>query len=124
GGQPRRRLPRARPGRRGPRRTQRVTAFGLPHLHLRLTESTNDRARELAEAGAPSGTVVTATEQSAGRGRRGRVWSAPAGRALLCSAILRPVELTHVLLPLSVPVAVCEAIESIAGVETRIKWRN
>ena len=56
-----------------------MTVFGRPHLHLRRTDSTNDRARELAEAGAPSGTIVTADEQSAGRGRRGRVWSAPAG---------------------------------------------
>lgn len=99
-------------------------AFGHPHLHLRHTDSTNDRARELAEAGAPSGTIVTAGEQSAGRGRRGRVWSAPPGKALLYSAILQPLELEHVLLPLSVPVAVCEAIESVAAVEARIKWPN
>ena len=65
-----------------------MTAFGRPHIHLPLTESTNDVARELAEEGSPSGTVVTASEQSAGRGRRGRVWSAPAGKALLYSAIL------------------------------------
>jgi BirA family biotin operon repressor/biotin-[acetyl-CoA-carboxylase] ligase len=93
-------------------------------MHLRLTDSTNDRARELAESGAPSGTVVTAAEQSAGRGRRGRVWSAPPGGALLYSAILRPLELEHALLPLAVPVAACEAIESVAPVEARIKWPN
>jgi BirA family biotin operon repressor/biotin-[acetyl-CoA-carboxylase] ligase len=93
-------------------------------MHLRLTDSTNDRARELAESGAPSGTVVTAAEQSAGRGRRGRVWSAPPGGALLYSAILRPLELEHALLPLAVPVAACEAIESVAPVKARIKWPN
>jgi BirA family biotin operon repressor/biotin-[acetyl-CoA-carboxylase] ligase len=101
-----------------------VTSFGRPHLHLRLTESTNDVARELAEGDAPSGTVVTAAEQSAGRGRRGRVWSAPVGKALLYSAILRPRELEHVLLPLSVPVAVCEAVESVGAAGARIKWPN
>jgi BirA family transcriptional regulator, biotin operon repressor / biotin---[acetyl-CoA-carboxylase] ligase len=101
-----------------------VSAFGLPHLHLRLIDSTNDRARELAEAGAPSGTVVTAAEQSAGRGRRGRTWSAPAGKALLYSAILRPLGLEHRLLPLAVPVAACEAIEAVAPVACRIKWPN
>ncbi len=101
-----------------------MTEFGAPHLHLRLTESTNDVARDLAADGAPSGAVVTADEQSAGRGRRGRVWSAPAGKALLYSAILRPLALEHVLLPLSVPVAVCEAIESTAAIEARIKWPN
>ena len=101
-----------------------MTSFGKPHLHLRLTESTNDVARDLAEAGAPCGTVVTAGEQSAGRGRRGRAWSAPAGKALLYSAILSPLELDHALLPLSVPVAVCEAIESLDSAEARIKWPN
>ena len=101
-----------------------MTAFGHPHLHLRLTGSTNERARALADAGAPSGTIVTAAEQSAGRGRRGRVWSAPAGKALLYSAILRPLGLEHALLPLSVPLAVCEAIESVASVACAIKWPN
>jgi BirA family biotin operon repressor/biotin-[acetyl-CoA-carboxylase] ligase len=101
-----------------------VTRFGSPHLHLRLTESTNDRARALAEAGAPDGTVVTAAEQSAGRGRRGRTWSARAGAALLYSAIIRPLGPEHALLPLAVPVAVCEAIESLAPVGCRIKWPN
>jgi BirA family biotin operon repressor/biotin-[acetyl-CoA-carboxylase] ligase len=101
-----------------------MTHFGHPHLHLRLTDSTNTRARELAEAGAPGGTIVTADEQSAGRGRRGRAWSAPTGGALLLTAILSPVELTHALLPLSVPIAVCEAIESLAPVAARIKWPN
>jgi len=98
--------------------------FGNPHLHLRRTESTNDRARELVEAGAPSGSVVTADEQTAGRGRHGRRWSAPAGAALLYSAILRPLDERHGLLPLAVPLAVCEAIESIAPVECRVKWPN
>ena len=101
-----------------------MIGFGHPHMHLRLTDSTNERARGLAEAGAPSGTVVTASEQSAGRGRRGRVWSAPAGKALLYSALLRPLGLEHVLLPLVVPVAICEAIESLAPVACTIKWPN
>ena len=64
-------------------------SLGRPRLHLRETTSTNDRARELAAAGAPHGTLVTAGAQSAGRGRQGRTWSAPPGRALLarsCSA--------------------------------------
>jgi BirA family biotin operon repressor/biotin-[acetyl-CoA-carboxylase] ligase len=96
--------------------------FGEPHHHHRITDSTNLRAKELAEAGAPSGTVVTAAEQSAGRGRGDRVWTAPADAALLYSAILRPLDLTHLLLPLAVPVAVCEACESLAPVSCRIKW--
>ncbi|HEY7255203.1 MAG TPA: biotin--[acetyl-CoA-carboxylase] ligase [Solirubrobacterales bacterium] len=99
--------------------------FGRPHRHFRVTDSTNSRARELAEAGAPGGTVVTATEQTAGRGRRGRSWTAPAGGALLYSAIVRPLERRHGLLPLAAAVAVCEAAEALEdGLECRIKWPN
>jgi BirA family transcriptional regulator, biotin operon repressor / biotin---[acetyl-CoA-carboxylase] ligase len=101
-----------------------VTAFGHPRHHFRLTSSTNDRARELAEAGAPAGTVVTAAAQSAGRGRSGRRWSAPAATALLASAILRPLSDRHALLPLAVPLAVCEAIEALAPVRCQVKWPN
>jgi BirA family biotin operon repressor/biotin-[acetyl-CoA-carboxylase] ligase len=100
------------------------TRFGHPHHHHSETDSTNLRAKELAAAGAPSGTVVTADEQSSGRGRGGRVWSAPAGAALLYSAILRPLDLGHLLLPLAVPLAVCAAAEAEADVECKVKWPN
>jgi BirA family biotin operon repressor/biotin-[acetyl-CoA-carboxylase] ligase len=95
-------------------------ALGSPRLHLRLADSTNERARELASAGAPHGTLVTAEEQSAGRGRQGRRWSAPAGSALLMSLLLRrPPEL----LPLLAPLAVCDVADR-AGVRALIKWPN
>lgn len=93
-------------------------SLGSPHLHLRRTASTNDRARTLAQGGAPHGTLVTADEQSAGRGRQGRTWSAPAGRALLMSVVLRGSP--SPLLPLVAAVAVAE----VCGPEARIKWPN
>jgi BirA family biotin operon repressor/biotin-[acetyl-CoA-carboxylase] ligase len=100
-------------------------AFGQPHRHYRLTDSTNARACELVEAGAPHGTVVTAAEQTAGRGRQGRAWTAPAGKGLLYSAILRPLDERHLLLPLSVPLAVCEVAEALRpGIECAVKWPN
>jgi BirA family biotin operon repressor/biotin-[acetyl-CoA-carboxylase] ligase len=99
-------------------------AFGLPRHHHRLTDSTNERARELAEAGAPSGTLVTADQQSSGRGRRGRTWSAPPRKALLCSFVLRPLDQHHSLLPLAVPIAVCDAIEGVSQNSCRVKWPN
>ena len=99
--------------------------FGAPHRHYRRTESTNDRARELAAAGAPHGTVVTAAEQTAGRGRQGRSWTAPAGKALLYSAIVRPLDERHLMLPLAVPLAVCAAAEELRpGTECKVKWPN
>ncbi|HXQ89562.1 MAG TPA: biotin--[acetyl-CoA-carboxylase] ligase, partial [Solirubrobacterales bacterium] len=99
--------------------------FGSPHRHYRRTDSTNTRARELAAAGAPHGTVVTAGEQSAGRGRQGRTWTAPPGKALLYSAIVRPLEDRHTMLPLAVPLAVCEAAEQLnPNLECKVKWPN
>lgn len=101
------------------------TRFGWPHRHYRRTDSTNTRARELAAAGAPHGTVVTAAEQTAGRGRQGRSWTAPPGAALLYSAVLRPLEPRHSLLPLAVPLAVCEVAERLRpGIECKVKWPN
>jgi BirA family transcriptional regulator, biotin operon repressor / biotin---[acetyl-CoA-carboxylase] ligase len=99
-------------------------SFGSPHHHQRRCESTNDLARELAAAGAPSGTVVSADEQTAGRGRQGRSWTAPAGEALLYSAILRPLTERHLVLPLAAPLAVAEAAEAVAAVHCAIKWPN
>jgi BirA family transcriptional regulator, biotin operon repressor / biotin---[acetyl-CoA-carboxylase] ligase len=95
--------------------------LGRPRLHLRSTGSTNDRARELALAGAPHGTLVTASEQTAGRGRHGRRWSAPPGRALLLSLVVRCAPGARPrLLPLAAAVAVCD----VAGADARVKWPN
>jgi BirA family transcriptional regulator, biotin operon repressor / biotin---[acetyl-CoA-carboxylase] ligase len=100
-----------------------VSELGKPHRHYRRCDSTNLRARELAAGGAPGGTVVTAAEQTAGRGRQGRRWQAPAGKALLYSAILRP-HPESALLPLAVALAVAETAEALAPVEARVKWPN
>lgn len=101
-----------------------MTALGRPRVHHRLTGSTNERARALAAAGAPHGTLVTADEQSAGRGRQGRSWVAPPGRALLMSLVVRGLGESASMLPLAAAVAVCEACERAARVECAIKWPN
>ncbi|HEV3387597.1 MAG TPA: biotin--[acetyl-CoA-carboxylase] ligase [Solirubrobacteraceae bacterium] len=94
-----------------------IDRIGTPRVHFRLTDSTNARARELAGRGAPHGTVVTAAEQSAGRGRQGRTWTAPPGRGLLCSVLIRD---PPRLLPLAAGVAVAETV----GPDVQIKWPN
>jgi BirA family biotin operon repressor/biotin-[acetyl-CoA-carboxylase] ligase len=99
-----------------------VRALGAPRLHLRLTGSTNDRARELAERGAPHGTLVTASQQTAGRGRGGRTWSAPAGSGLLMSLLLRWREGQTP--PALLPLVAAVAISDVAGERARIKWPN
>ena len=99
-------------------------ALGGPLVHLDVAGSTNDRARALALAGAPHGTVVVAEQQTAGRGRQGRTWTAPAGRTLTLSAVVRLPPGTFEPLPLAVAVAVSEACEAVAPVSCRIKWPN
>ncbi len=94
-----------------------MSALGRPHLHLREAGSTNARARELAGAGAPHGTLVTASFQASGRGRQGRSWQAPPGQALLMSLVLRE---PSDLLPLAAGVAVARA----CGPEAQVKWPN
>jgi BirA family transcriptional regulator, biotin operon repressor / biotin---[acetyl-CoA-carboxylase] ligase len=94
-----------------------VSALGRPRVHLRSTGSTSDHARRLALGGAPDGTLVTASVQTAGRGRQGRRWTAPADSALLMSVILHS---PPSLLPLIAAVAVCDVV----GADAHIKWPN
>src|SRR4051794_18911600 len=91
--------------------------LGRPRLHHRVVDSTSDTAKALAAKGVPHGMLVTAAEQTAGHGRQGRTWTAPAGEALLMSVVLRD---WPVLLPLAAAVAVAQT----AGEEARIKWPN
>jgi BirA family biotin operon repressor/biotin-[acetyl-CoA-carboxylase] ligase len=91
--------------------------LGLPRIHLRSVGSTNDRARALAERGAPHGTMVTAGEQTAGRGRHGRSWSTPPGVAIAASLVLREWD---GLLSLRAGLAVAD----LAGPQARVKWPN
>lgn len=99
--------------------------LGRPRLHLRQVDSTNLRARELAIAGAPHGTLVTAAEQAAGRGRQGRQWASPPGTSLLMSLILRE---PPRLLSLAAGVAVAETVEILlrraVAARAEIKWPN
>ena len=90
---------------------------GRPRRHLRETTSTNELARALAAAGAPHGTLVTTGFQSAGRGRQGRTWTAPPGRALLLSLVVRAPD---PLLPLRAGLAVAD----LAGPAALVKWPN
>lgn len=88
--------------------------------------STNDLAKEMASAGAEEGTVITALEQTAGRGRMDRRWSSPRGEGLYLSLILRP----HVeprrstVITLAAAVAVAETLALDFGVASDIKWPN
>jgi len=97
--------------------------FGHPRHHLATVDSTNRLARELAEH-APPGTIVTAAAQTAGRGRHGRRWVTPSGRAVAYSAVLKPFDSPSPLLSIAVGVAVCEATEKLGGRGVELKWPN
>jgi biotin-[acetyl-CoA-carboxylase] ligase BirA-like protein len=96
--------------------------FGREYAYVESTPST----QLLLEPDAAEGTVAVADEQTAGRGRLGRHWLAPAGTSLLCSVQLRPKasperlpELTGV-----AALACAEAIESVTGLEPELKFPN
>lgn len=88
--------------------------------------STNTIAKELAAGGAPEGTVIIAREQTEGRGRMGRTFYSPSTTGIYFSLILRPklsIE-DSLRITTACAVAVSKAIETIAGVEAKIKWVN
>ena len=91
--------------------------LGSPRVHLRQVDSTNTLARELATGGAPHGTLVTATEQLAGRGRQGRAWAARPGSSLICSWVIRDPS------PL-LSLAAGAAVAQVCGAQAKIKWPN
>jgi BirA family biotin operon repressor/biotin-[acetyl-CoA-carboxylase] ligase len=104
----------------------RTRRFGRPLRCLASTPSTNDVARAWAAEGAPEGAVVVADEQTAGRGRAGRVWVSPGKAGLPVSVILRPRCPPSALgaLALVAGIAAARAIEEAAGVGVRLKWPN
>lgn len=101
------------------------TLFAEVHFRREVT-STNDDVMALAAAGAPEGTVVVAEHQTAGRGRAGRPWLAPAGSSLLVSVLLRP-RLPADLLPittLAAALAAADACHEVGGFRPLLKWPN
>lgn len=89
--------------------------------------STNDLLKDQARLGAGEGLVFVADEQIAGRGRRGRSWTAPVGTSLLVSVLLQPTWLPAndaFLITMLAAVAAAEAIESVAGLAVDLKWPN
>lgn len=93
---------------------------------LDTVPSTNTRLKELAQSGAPEGTVLLAEEQTAGRGTSSRSFFSPRGEGLYLSVLLRPVRTPAELLTLTgrTAVAVRNAIEKICGAPCEIKWLN
>src|SRR5262245_2137885 len=104
--------------------------LGNPILFFSTVGSTNDVATALASTGNHEGAVVIAEAQTAGRGRRGRVWFSPPGAGLYVSVLLVPrpaiqaPDRATALLTLAAGVALAEAVERVTGLTPAIKWPN
>lgn len=94
--------------------------------YLPETDSTNTQLKRLAREGAPQGTALVSGHQTVGRGRKGRSFFSPEGVGIYLSILLRPrceaAELMH--LTCAAGVAMCDAMEGIAGQRPGIKWTN
>jgi BirA family biotin operon repressor/biotin-[acetyl-CoA-carboxylase] ligase len=88
------------------------------------TESTNTIALALAEHGGDEGSVVAADRQTAGRGRRGRMWASPPGAGVYASVVLRPSLRAAPLLTIAAGVAIAEGIAAASGLQCDLKWPN
>jgi len=100
--------------------------LGRTYDYHEVLASTNDRALDLARAGACHGTTVVAEEQTAGRGRLRRPWVSPKGLGLYVSVILRPdvpprrgPETT-----LIAALALARSLRTQWGVDACLKWPN
>jgi BirA family biotin operon repressor/biotin-[acetyl-CoA-carboxylase] ligase len=95
--------------------------FGHPYVY----EASCGSTQELLGEDSPEGALALCDEQTAGRGRLGRHWSAPPGTALLFSLLLRP-SADRVVSELSLVAgtAVAEAIEDEVGLAVQVKWPN
>ncbi|MGB7220507.1 MAG: biotin--[acetyl-CoA-carboxylase] ligase [Vicinamibacterales bacterium] len=108
----------------------RLGRLGSRVLYFPTIGSTNDVAIALAGHGDCEGAVVLADEQTAGRGRRGRVWFSPPGSGLYVSVVLTPARArTDVaratrLLTLAAGVALAEGVEVATGLVVDLKWPN
>jgi BirA family biotin operon repressor/biotin-[acetyl-CoA-carboxylase] ligase len=93
--------------------------------HYLATDSTMDRARELALRGTPGGTVITAEKQSAGRGRRGRTWISRQG-GLFFTILERPgiAVMDYTLISLAMQIAVARVVSSVCGKKAFLRWPN
>lgn len=103
-----------------------ASRLGVPAVVL-LDEvpSTLDVAHERAAAGAPSGTLVLADRQTAGRGRGGRRWTSEAGAGLWLTLVERPADATHLgALPLRLGMAAARALDPFAEAPVQLKWPN
>lgn len=99
---------------------------GCEIYYFDSVDSTNTKAKELAEEGHPAGTLVVADQQVAGKGRRGRVWESPHGTGIFLTLLLKPdINPNNAsMLTLVSAMATAGAIRRVTGENAQIKWPN
>ncbi len=99
---------------------------GKKLVYCETVDSTNTKAKELAELGYPSGTLVTAEQQKAGRGRSGRGWESPPGTGIFMTLLLRPAIRpdSASMLTLVAALAAVRGVRDITQADVQIKWPN
>ena len=99
---------------------------GSEIFYYESIDSTNTKAKELAEEGYPSGVLVVANQQTAGKGRRGRVWISPKGTDIYMTLVMKPdIHPNHAsMLTLVAALALAKGIRRETGEEVQIKWPN
>ncbi|MBI5284619.1 MAG: biotin--[acetyl-CoA-carboxylase] ligase [Chloroflexi bacterium] len=102
----------------------KTRAFGRNFIFEPSVGSTMDVARDAALRGAAEGTVAAADEQTSGRGRLGRTWVTPPAVNLASTLVLRPPHSVLRDIAMMTPLAICHAIQEVAGVRPDIKWPN
>ena len=99
---------------------------GCSVFYYPVIDSTNMKAKRLETEGVPHGTLVVGGHQSAGKGRRGRVWESPEGTGIYMTLLLRP-ELKPEwapMLTILMAQSVADAIHEVTGLTAKIKWPN
>ena len=99
---------------------------GKTCLCFDILDSTQEYGKELAKTESVHGTLIVADSQTAGKGRRGRIWQSPKGTTISMSLCLEPkISLEHISgLTLVMALAVAEAIKEISSFDPQIKWPN
>ncbi len=105
-----------------------TTVMGKEYFYQETIDSTNTKAKQLAEEGLAHGLVVSADMQNGGRGRRGKVWSSPKGTSISMSVLLKPTihPSKASMLTLVAGLSMAEACQELIGEDKKveIKWPN
>lgn len=104
----------------------RTRRLGTQLCLYKTVDSTNTRLRAEAYSGSPEGTVIIADEQTAGKGRMGRDFYSPNRNGVYMSILLRPKLPFADIHFITMLAAVCvvEAVHTLTGLSTQIKWVN